>query len=36
LLTTLPLNTDAMSNPITRGSVRTPETVAESPSTYWR
>jgi hypothetical protein len=36
LLTTLPLNTDAISRPITIGSVRTPEIVAESPSTYCR
>ncbi|SDP31639.1 hypothetical protein SAMN04487981_12034 [Streptomyces sp. cf386] len=36
LLTTLPLNTEAMSSPTTIGSVRTPEMVAESPSTYCR
>lgn len=36
MLTTLPLNTEAISSPATIGSVRTPETVAESPSTYCR
>ncbi len=36
LLTTLPLKTEAISSPATIGSVRTPETVAESPSTYCR
>jgi hypothetical protein len=36
LLTTLPLKTDAMSRPRTMGSVRTPERVAEFPSTYCR
>lgn len=36
LLTTLPLKIDAMSRPMTMGRVRTPEMVAESPSTYWR
>ncbi len=36
LLTTLPLKTEAISRPITMGRVRTPEIVAESPSTYWR
>src|SRR5882757_10620087 len=36
LLTTLPLKTEAISSPRTMGSVRTPEIVAESPSTYCR
>lgn len=34
--TTVPLSTDAASSATTMGSVRTPEKVAESPSTYWR
>ncbi len=36
MLTTLPLKIDAASRPTTIGSVRTPDRVAESPSTYWR
>ncbi len=36
LETTLPEKIEAISRPSTIGRVRTPETVAESPSTYWR
>lgn len=36
LLTTLPEKIDAINRPITMGKVRTPEMVAESPSTYCR
>lgn len=36
LETTLPLKIEATSSPRTIGSVRTPDRVAESPSTYCR